>query len=160
LPIPADVNGDDRDDLVYRAPCDDGECWFSQTSDGTVFAAPVILGRVMAGEDRLIEMIDFDRDGRADLVSHGNDAEQSTITVRLVGDDGFADPVRVARFEGEVTSVYLRQVAEGSPVEAVVHVSCGTRTTCVETRVASSGRLADPADYAAQREAAKLPDVS
>jgi len=82
--ITRDVNGDDRDDLVV--PDTDGFWVFIQLRDGT-FAAPVKLGRApdMAwllgvdgyryapwSESRIHEM-DYDRDGRSDLVFWNDD---------------------------------------------------------------------------------------
>jgi hypothetical protein len=78
----ADLNGDGRDDIFYQAACVEGTCWFSQISDGGMFAAPTNLGSARPDEVVLNELFDADGDGHAELVTLGEPVDEFNLKHR------------------------------------------------------------------------------
>jgi hypothetical protein len=90
--------------------------------------------------DRRVRLIDFDDDGHSDLVSWGGAQPSRDVTVRILGDTGFADPTVAAVFDSPVSELHLRKLSPSAPVQAIAHLACGELTTCIEYRVAVTGR--------------------
>jgi hypothetical protein len=144
-PMAADITGDGRDDLVYRAPCDENECWFALVSGKGAFAEPVLLGGVREAAQANLDWIDFDGDGSSDLVSWSGDAESSKIEVRFMRTRHLGVTIPLAHFDRQIQDVSLRRLRAESPVQALVQLACGNKGPCVEYLVAPSAeRLIDP----------------
>ena len=127
--VTRDVNADDRDDLVV--PDSDGFWVFIQMSDGT-FADPVKLGpptemeRVLGADgyrydpwsqSRVYE-IDYDRDGRTDLVFWDEDH----FKVHLQDERGlFAPEAKTFMTDVEFNSDRLSSLAAGNMTGRVLH---------------------------------------
>jgi hypothetical protein len=135
-----DVDGDGTDDLVYRSDCEGEPCWFSQLATTGGFEAPHYMGPAETELDRRVRLIDFDDDGHSDLVSWGGAQPSRDVTVRILGDTGFADPTVAAVFDSPVSELHLRKLSPSAPVQAIAHLACGELTTCIEYRVAVTGR--------------------
>ena len=127
--VTQDVNADDRDDLVV--PDVDGFWVFIQMSDGT-FADPVKLGpptemeRILGADgyrynpwsqSRVYE-IDYDRDGRTDLVFWNEDH----FKVHLQDERGlFAPEAKIFMTDVEFNSDRLSSLAAGNMTGRVLH---------------------------------------
>jgi hypothetical protein len=135
-PQAADVTGDGIDDLVYQAPCDESLCWFARVSTGDSFKKPKALGSALEPTDNTFEWIDFDDDGRADIVSWINGNQGSWIEVRFTRDLALTDPVSLASLENEITDVALRRVGAQPTVQAVVQLTCGKAKRCIKRLMA------------------------
>lgn len=131
-PIAADVTGDGSDDLVYTAACGEEQCWYGQVSLGSGFGEAMLLGPVKQHELEGYDFVDFDGDGRADLVSVRRFAEVSRIVVRPVRDEGLAAPVRVAVLDDTEADVQFRRVGVHRRTEAIVSSDCGKQAPCVQ----------------------------
>ncbi len=136
-----DLSGDGKDDILYRGPCGESTCWFSQLSGTNGFRGADNLGAVDAEESKAIQLIDFDGDGRDDILSWGGVATPRTVTVRLMRESGLAGTQAAGVFPSAVKDLYLRKVSAIAPVQAIAHLDCGDRTTCIEYRVAVAGRV-------------------
>jgi hypothetical protein len=131
-PSAADVDGDGRDDLVYRAPCDESQCWFAQVSGDGSFGAPVALGPALEGTDSGVEWIDFDGDSRSDLVSWSNSADGAWVEVRYNRNLVLSQTVSLAEVGSRIENVALRRLTGSSTVQAVLETTCGNGDRCVE----------------------------
>jgi hypothetical protein len=130
-PQAIDVTGDDIDDLVYQAPCDESVCWFSQVSTQDSFKGPVALGPTWESADNTYQWIDFDGDGDADIVSWANATDNSWIEVRYSRGLTLTDPVHLASLDHRINEVALRRLAEQSTVQAVVQLACAEGKICI-----------------------------
>ncbi|HKE14458.1 MAG TPA: FG-GAP-like repeat-containing protein, partial [Kofleriaceae bacterium] len=77
--IPGDIDGDGRDDLVYRDQDNNWKMRFS-TGEGFTAAQDTGIPRVRADYDPQVRPIDFDRDGRMDLMV---EVPRTGITTKL-----------------------------------------------------------------------------
>lgn len=140
MPLDADINGDRRDDLVYSAPCDRGTCWFGWASTGDEFSGPSNLGQVRSAEEQWSRFVDFDGDGRADLISYGADDRGSRIEVRLMGELRLGAATTVAKSRARIVDVAIKPGSGDRAAEALVTTSC-KGTTCVEHLYSWASRL-------------------
>lgn len=138
-PIPTDLDGDGRDDLVYRAGCDDGSCWYAQTSSGSSFDKPAMIGTVTEDDQEALQFFDFDGNGTSDLISWPQKDDGTTIEARFGSREGLSDPVVLAELNDPVEGVHLERVVDGSPVTATVRHRCGQRE-CVDSLYGASPR--------------------
>lgn len=144
----ADINGDGRDDLVFRSPCDESECWFAALSTGRSFARPTALGPAVEGPESEWEWIDFDGDSHSDLVSWANSADESWVDVRFGGGTHLSQPLRVASPGSRILDVSLRRLSGLSTVQAMVEVRCDGGHTCVEHLMSPTPRsLVDATEF-------------
>ena len=146
-----DVTGDDRDDLVFQAPCDESHCWFFQASDDGVFGAPAAMGLVLESADDA-EWLDFDGDGDPDLVSWANSDAGGWIEARFMNDRQLGRPASLASLDGPIHHVALRRVSERSTVQAVVETTCDEGERCVERLMSPTPvRLIDSSRFRDER---------
>ncbi|MGD2101456.1 MAG: VCBS repeat-containing protein [Acidimicrobiia bacterium] len=138
--IPADVDGDQREDLLYQAECDTGTCWFAQVSTGTAFAQPLEMGHVTEAEASHLQLIDFDGNGTTDLVTWASARSTSRIEVRFAGASGLSAPVLLAELDRQVDDVLLVRAETSSPIRAVVTADCQDGDVCRELLYAASER--------------------
>ncbi|HXV69785.1 MAG TPA: VCBS repeat-containing protein [Acidimicrobiia bacterium] len=159
--IPIDLNGDDRDDLLYQAACDDESCWYTQLSDGTRFGKPVRAGRVSAAETNGYRLFDFDGNGTEDIISWARDDEGSRIEARFGSANGFSHVVVLAHEVDPIEEVHLTRAGSSAPAQATLRVRCGD-DMCVETLFATSGHALTDADHyrTAMRGRLGLPGIT
>ena len=136
-PIASDLNNDGLEDLLFQAPCEESACWFSQTSTGSGFETPQVMGGVAEAAENAA-WIDFDRDGTRDVMSWVNGTTNSWIEVRFSSSGRLTAPVRLAEFDSEIQDLAVRRRNETAPVQAVVTLECDDETRCVETLAAPS----------------------
>lgn len=142
-PISTDLDGDGRDDLVYRAGCDGGRCWYAQMSSGSSFDEPTVVGAATEESQDGLQFFDFDGDGTSDLISWPEDDAGTTIEARFGSEEGLSAPVVLAELDDPVEEVHMERVVDGSPVTATVRHRCG-EDECVDSLYgASSRRLVD-----------------
>lgn len=137
--VAADLNGDGRDDLVYRSACDVGACWHVEMSSGSSFGIPVMLGPVSPTEEEGLQFFDFDGNGTTDLVSWADGGDTPRIEVRFGSGDGLSDPVVLAKLDRPIDAVHMERVVDGSPVRATVQLECD-QGPCVDSLYSSSSR--------------------
>lgn len=136
-----DIDGNGTDDLLYQTTCEAGVCWFGRTSGPNGFEPQRNLGRVAGQADRHLDLLDFDNDGSDDLVAWGGAIGSRTVTVRLMGDETLGTTKVAGVFGSSVNELHLRKVTATAPVQAIAHLACGERTTCIEYRVVVAGRV-------------------
>jgi hypothetical protein len=144
----ADLNGDDRDDLLYPAACQVGICWIGQLSTGTSFATPAILGRARPDELASGQFFDFDEDGDDDLISVTEENGVYGVEARRSGLDGLGDVTTLSATTRPVTDFAFRRVDAWGPVEALITTVCG-EPPCVAQRLALAGKLVPVAVFEA-----------
>lgn len=150
-PIAADLNSDGIDDLLFQAPCEESACWYSQTSSGSGFEPPLVMGAVSEAAEN-VEWIDFDGDGIRDVVSWVNSTENSWIEVRYSGSGRLTAPVRLVEFDSAIRDLAVRQRHITAPVQAVVTLTCKDGGRCVETLASPSpDRLVGVEEFRAVR---------
>lgn len=146
--VAVDFSGDGRDDLLYRAACDQSDCWMGQISSEAGFSPPVDLGPVTLAEQNDVIPFDFDGNGAIDLISWKVDGETSRIEVRYGSADHLSSPVVLAGVDRPIVDVHLQRPAGSGPVLASIRVSCESDQTCVEHLFGATGReLADADRY-------------
>jgi hypothetical protein len=106
----------------------------------------VNLGMTRPEELELTEVFDFDGDGDDDLITAGEIDGGYDLTSRRAGPDGLGDVTTLTDVGLPVTGLTFRRIGAGRPVEALVTTSCD-EPTCVERRLALSGRLLSVPDY-------------
>ena len=97
--IPGDINGDGRDDILYRNA---NNFWMMRFSTGEAFTPPRLTGipSICSDCDLRIRPIDFDRDGRMDVMVEIPDDVFDTTWFALYRSTGstyehvFTDPMR------------------------------------------------------------------
>ena len=151
-PQSADVNGDEIDDLVYQAPCDESVCWFAQVSTRDAFERAVALGPTLESADDSYQWIDFDGVPGADIVSWANGTDGSWIEVRYSRDLTLSDPVRLASLDRRIDDVAMRRLAKQSTVQAVVQLACDEGKTCIRRLMSPSAvRFVDSSQFRDER---------
>jgi hypothetical protein len=147
-PMAADVDGDGSDDLVYKAPCEESQCWFAQVAVDGRFGAPAALGPALESDGSGVEWIDFNGDSTADMVSWDNSTGQSWIEVRHTRDLVLGRPFPLARFDTAIEDVSLRRLDHRSTVQAVVELDCDADEGCVRRFLSASGqRIVEPEKF-------------
>lgn len=150
FPLAADVTGDGLADLVYPMPCEHGNCWVLQESTGSSFAPARSIGQARNSELDHSDLIDFDGDGDADLVSWRVEGDRSRIEVRFTRPNGLTRPILLAEVDEEVRDVLLRRIQPGSPIQALVRYGCEGADACFAYMVSPSSRkLTDPGPFRA-----------
>lgn len=148
-PTAADITGDGHDDIVYAAPCDEEECWFVQTSDGSSFSPPQNLGVARPEEVERMWLADGNSDGGADLLTVRPSAEDgSRIEMRIIGEDGLGEPQSLLLTASPVEDLLMRRRSSDDLLEALVLTACDDGRVCTERLLTLSGRLIPPEDYA------------
>jgi hypothetical protein len=146
--VSADLDGDGREDLLYQAPCGDTTCWFAQMSTGDSFTGPHDLGTTTVTERDHFELLDFDADGRSDLLAWTSGPHGTLIEVRYLSDGSLTRPTTLVELERPVADVILFHPPGEAPVQALIDTKCGDGSPCRARLFAvSSHQLADPADY-------------
>jgi hypothetical protein len=136
-----DVDGDGADDLLYRAPCDESDCWFVQHPDKGRFSSPVALGRALEPGPADVEWTDFDGDGIRDLVSWVNTDTGAWIEVRYTRDGALEDPIPLTRLGSPIEGISIRRLEERETVQTVVKLRCKDGSICVRTLMAPTPYL-------------------
>ena len=142
----ADLDGDGREDLVYRAPCDEGTCWFTQRSKGKSFAAIRNLGPTTDAEDNHFELIDYDSSGTSDLMAWTSGERGTRVEVRYLAGRSLSHPVLLARVDRPVSNVMLFRTGKSAPVAVVMDTKCGDGSPCRQRLFATSSTSLGDAD--------------
>lgn len=146
----ADLDGDGREDLLYQGPCGETTCWFAQTASETSFTHPNNLGLATDAERDHFELLDFDADGKSDLLAWTSGPQGTRIEIRYMSDESLTGSVLLARLDRPVGDVLLFRPSEQAPVEAVIDTRCGDGSPCRTRLFAASDReLADAGRYRA-----------
>jgi len=141
-----DLDGDDRDDLLFQSECEGGSCWFVQLSDGKSFGEPVRVGRVSSAESSAFRFFDFDGNGTDDVISWATGDDESRIEARFGSAKGLSRIVVLARIDGPIDEVHLERAGAQAPTRASVRLLCGD-DVCVETLFATSSRSLVDGDH-------------
>ncbi len=137
----ADITHNALSDLVYTATCAFAEkCWFAQTSTGSSFSAPRLLGVARNQELEFSRLFDVDGDGRADLVTaHSTDDGATIVEFRPMTDRGWGRLTWLANGSGPFEDLLLRVRNRDLPVQALIVTGCDEETLCVDTRSITAG---------------------